>query len=209
MEAAAICLKGPRVLIRPMKREDLDVISNWPPSNDPLYRLFDWPVYSAIERTMWFSYLMRDQRRVYYAVEDEEHVLIGRISLREIQERQSARMGIGFGAPFVGQGYGTEALSLFLHYYFLELGFECIVLDVAAINERAIRCYEHCGFKHVGSHYQGVGSDKDTAFLQQKEYKHLARFFQISRHRRRMIFYDMALEKSDWLAQQKGQTACG
>jgi RimJ/RimL family protein N-acetyltransferase len=208
MEAAPVCLKGPRVTIRPLTRDDLDAIAAWPPSTDPLYKLFDWPAHSLIERAMWFSHLMHDQTRVYYAVEDEVQRLIGRLSLREIQGHDCARMGIGFGAPFVGQGYGTEALGLFLGYYFMELGFERIVLDVAAINERAIRCYERCGFQYVGSHYQGIGDREDIAFLERKEYRHLARFFQISRYRSRMLFYDMALDRSTWLEWQRGENDC-
>ena len=36
------------------------------------------------------------------------------ISLREIEGNRSARLGIGFGPDYVGQGYGTEALEIFV-----------------------------------------------------------------------------------------------
>ena len=141
MRAEDIRLTGPRVTIRPLRKRDLDTMSSWATFDDPLYRLFDWPRRPAMENGMWFAELMRDRTRVYYAVEDERHTLIGRISLRDIRGRQSARLGIGFGTDFVSQGYGSEALRVFLRYYFGELGFRRLVLDVSAINLRAIRCY--------------------------------------------------------------------
>jgi len=101
---------GDRITIRPLTRDDLRVMSKWPRFQDPLYRLFDWPKRSEASDDLWFHQLMRDKTRVYYAVVNEVHELIGRISLREIDGQKSARLGIGFGPDYVDQGYGTEAL---------------------------------------------------------------------------------------------------
>jgi len=178
-------------------------MSAWPPFDDPLYLLFDWPRRSPSANSAWFSNLMRDQTRIYYALENEFHDLIGRISLREICGCQSARLGIGLGAEYIGKGYGTESLTVFLRYCFIDLGFERIVLDVSAINKRAIRCYERCGFKHSGSHYEFAGTDADIAFLKDERYKDLRRFFRKRDRRNWMLSCDMVLEKKDRLEQQR------
>ena len=89
-------------------------MSRWPRFQDPLYRLFDWPKRSETSDDLWFGQLMRDRSRVYYAVDNEDRELIGRISLREKNKHKSARLGIGFGPDYVAQGYGTEALSVIL-----------------------------------------------------------------------------------------------
>ena len=107
MRAKNVRIKGPRVLIRPLRKRDLDVMSGWETFEDPLYRLFDWPRRGTVENGIWYADLVRDRRRVYYAVDDERHVVIGRISLREIRGRESARLGIGFGTLYVSQGYGS------------------------------------------------------------------------------------------------------
>lgn len=200
MQPDDVCLRGPRVVIRPLRLADLDEMNTWPLSDDPRYKLFDWPICSPAQNEIWFDNLIRDPSRVYYAVEDETDHLIGRISLREIRKHWSARLGIGFGAPFVGRGYGTEALQIFLKYYFQVLGFERLVLDVAAINERAIRCYLRCGFKKTGAIYRGLTSYDDLDFLQDQTFRHLKRFFKLGGRYRRMLYYDMVLEKRDWLA---------
>ncbi len=200
MKAPDVCLEGPRVTIRPLNRQDLRVMSRWASFEDPLYRLFDWPKRSDASDDLWFYQLMRDKHRVYYAVDNEFHELIGRISLREIDGLKCARLGIGFGPDHVDQGYGTEALDLFLDHFFLDLGFRRMVLDVAAVNLRAVRCYERCGFRQVGTHYQYAGGDEDLTFLQDRAYHHLRRFFKRDGYRNVMLAYDMALNRDDWLS---------
>jgi len=199
MQAPNLLLKGPRVTIRPLEVQDLDIMSRWPAFQDPLYSLFDWPRRSTEENEIWFCSLMDDKTRLYYGVEDEFRSVIGRISLREIWGRHSARLGIGLGTEYVGKGYGTEALRLFLHHYFSDLGFERMVLDVSAINIRAVRCYERCGFRYVGSHYEYIGADEDVAFLKEERYQDLKRFFRRKTQHNWALSYDMALEKADWL----------
>lgn len=203
MRASQISLKGPRVTIRLLRKEDLDVMSAWEPFEDPVDRLFDWPRRSPAENAFWFSELQRDKTRLYCAVDNESQTLIGRISLREIFGRHSARLGIGFGRDYVSQGYGTETLRLFLDHYFDKMGFDRIVLDVAAVNKRAIACYERCGFTYTGSHYQYAGQGPDMAFLQEEQYREVRRFFSRRDHGHWMLAYDMVLEKEDWLAQQE------
>lgn len=178
-------------------------MSEWPPFQDPLQKLFDWQRRSRAQEDIWFNHLMRDKTRIYYAVDNESHVLIGRISLREIDGRESARLGIGFGRDFVGQGYGTEALRVFLGHYFLDLGFERMVLDVAAINKRATGSYEQCGFQYVDSRYRYAGTDAELAFLSQRQYQGLRRFFKRESGQNLMLYYDMALDKADWLWRQQ------
>jgi len=203
VKAPDIRLKGERVTVRPLTRQDLRTMSKWPSFDDPLYRLFDWPKRSELSDDLWFYQLMRDKGRVYFAVEDEKGELIGRLSLRDVRKHASARLGLGLGPQYVGQGYGTEALRLFLRHYFQEMRFERMVLDVAAVNERAVRCYEHCGFRHVGEHYQYAGSDSDLAFLDESSYDHLRHLFKRDRYRNMVLAYDMELLRKDWLAEQE------
>jgi len=202
VRAKNVRLKGPRVTIRPLRKRDLDVMSGWDDFEDPLYRLFDWPRRSSVENGLWYADLVRDRRRVYYAVDDERQQVIGRISLREIHGRESSRLGIGFGEQYVSQGYGSEALELFLDYYFQRLGFQRMVLDVAAINVRALKLYERCGFERTGSSYEPLPWNADTLFLKEESYRHLHKFVRHDRWRDVVLTYDMALDRQDWLAQQ-------
>jgi diamine N-acetyltransferase len=169
-------LRGEKVIIRPMVREDVEKMRAWRPFTDSLDSLWNEPQRSS-DNDIWFKAQTGDPSRRWYAVEDFSGRLLGRLSLRQIVGRESARLGITLAADYVGQGYGTDAIRTFLAYYFGELGFETLYLDVAAPNQRAIHCYEKCGFKYIGSHYREVGSDERLAFLKDERYCDLRRFF--------------------------------
>jgi RimJ/RimL family protein N-acetyltransferase len=189
-------LRGKKVIIRPMIREDVEKMQTWQPFTDPLDSLWNVSQHSS-ENYVWFQAQADDPSRRWYAVEDLSGRLVGRLSLRQISGRKSARLGITLGAEYVGQGYGTDAIRTFLVYYFRELGFQTLYLDVAAPNERAIRCYENCGFQHVGSRYRGAGSDERLAFLKDDRYRDIRRFFKKEGGRNLVLFYDMKIEKED------------
>jgi len=189
-------LRGEKVIIRPMVREDVDKMGAWRPLTDPLDSLWNGPSRSS-DSHIRFQAQADDPSRRWYAVEDLAGRLIGRLSLRRISRRKSALLGITLGGDYVGQGYGSDAIRTFLGYYFRELGFEMLCLDVAAPNKRAVRCYEKCGFKHIGSHYQGAGSDGRLAFLKDEKYRDVRRFFKKKRGRNVVLFYDMKIEKGD------------
>ncbi|MGL4449687.1 MAG: GNAT family N-acetyltransferase [Sarcina sp.] len=49
-----------------------------------------------------------------------------------------------------GQGYGTDAMEVLIHYIFNELNFEKIKLSVYSFNDRALKCYTNLGFIEEG-----------------------------------------------------------
>lgn len=150
---------------------------------------------------MWRS---RDQNRRLYAVENEQKVVIGSLTLREIDGRRSARLGITLGSDYVSQGYGTEALELFLEYYFETMGFARMILDVAATNLRAIRTYESLGFRRIGEHYRPASHPSYHVLRQDPRYGHLRSRFRRQGTLHQVLFYDMALTRADWrLKRQK------
>jgi RimJ/RimL family protein N-acetyltransferase len=78
--------------------------------------------------------------------------LIGFIALDGINwTDRDSYVAIGIGEPdFWGRGCGTDAMRLMLRYAFTELNLHRISLNVYAYNQRGIRSYEKCGFKHEG-----------------------------------------------------------
>ncbi len=191
-------LHGPRVTVRPMKRADLETMMRWRPFVDPLYQPFDFPKRTRAEHMQWFEWRIKDPGRRLYAIEDEERQVIGSLSLREIDGRRSARLGITLGADYVSRGYGTEALGLFLEYYFNEMDFVQMVLDVAATNLRAVRCYQRLGFRQVSEHYCMAGDSSYRIVLQEPQYSHLHSFFRKQGTMLQLLFYDMALSREEW-----------
>jgi RimJ/RimL family protein N-acetyltransferase len=201
-------LHSSRVYIRQWTLHDDELEDEWPPYNDPFEPLWNLPRRVEAGAEGWGHFLDGISMRRTWAVEDRAGRLIGRISLREIDQRTGrARLGITFGAPFIGQGFGTEALALFLDYYFTSLGFELMVLDVAAPNQRAVRSYERLGFRHTGSDWREAGYRFDMRLLDNPHYAHLRRFFRSGQHGLDVEFFEMQLLKAEWFARPQRDRA--
>ena len=156
-------------------------------------------------RTGGFEWRSRDPSRRLYTVEDEARRVIGSLTLREINGTQSARLGITLGADFVSQGYGKEALALFLGYYFETMGFEEMVLDVAATNLRAVRTYQSLGFRYARQHYRLASHPSFDVLRRDPRYHHLQRFFRRRGSLHEVLFYDLALSRENWRARKAGE----
>ena len=53
-------------------------------------------------------------------------------------------------AAFQGRGLGVDAVRTVARHLIVERGHHRLVIDPAADNGRAVRCYEKVGFKRVG-----------------------------------------------------------
>lgn len=199
-------LQGPRVTIRPMERTDLVAMMRWRRFADPMYQPFDFPRQSQAEHLRWFEWRSKDPSRRLCTIENEFHSVIGSLTLREINGRKSARLGITIGADFVSQGYGTEALELFLDHYFGEMGFQQMILDVAATNLRAVRCYRALGFRQSGHHYRSATESSYRILQEEPQYRHLRRFFRRQGMVTQVMFFDMVLTCDEWRARSGRQT---
>ncbi|NIV38573.1 MAG: GNAT family N-acetyltransferase [Anaerolineae bacterium] len=191
-------LQGQRITIRHMKAADLDAMLQWRPFADPLYRPFDFPRQSRSEHMRWFEWRRRDPSRRLYTIVNEDRQVIGSLTLREIDGRRSARLGITIGADFVSQGYGTEAMHIFLDHYFGEMGFATMVLDVAATNLRAVRAYRAIGFRETGQHYRPASHPSYRILQKEPRYRHLWQFFQRTGGVATVLFYDMSMTREEW-----------
>jgi len=190
-------LLGERVRIRPWQRADTLMQERWPRYSEPFSSLWNIPrpYQPGQDDHQWTG------TNEAWAVDLRSGPLIGRISLREIDRRwQSARLGISLAQPYVGQGLGGESLRLFLAYYFGSLGYQRMVLDVAAFNLRAVRCYQRLGFVGIGSEWRHIGNEPVLKLLDEQQYQHLAPYFRRNRFDAQVEFYEMELTRDAWLA---------
>jgi len=189
---------GPRTRVRPFTRADVDAWQSWPDYADQLLVGTSPRRMSPDQRSRWFDDITQRQRQIPFAVDDEHGTMIGRIFLRHVRaEEGSAVLGIDLHPAYLGQGYGTESLGAFLHHYFENMGFERMLLSVAAHNIRARRCYESLGFKTVGSHWDAhIGPD----ITGDSNFAYVRNFFRRGPLGLETLFYDMRLERAAWPA---------
>lgn len=192
-------LRSARMVLRPWQHYDEIAADAWPPYNDPLEPIWNLSRSSS----SWSEGFEFGVSRRTWAVESPEGRLMGRISLREIDSKRGcARLGVTFGAPYVGKGLGTESIAVFLDMFFGELNFELMLLDVAAPNRRAVRCYERLGFHYAGSDWRCSGRAFDRHILDTPNYSHLRQYFRQGPRCFDVQFFEMELPKRDWLRQR-------
>jgi len=187
---------GPRTRVRVFNRTDVDAWQAWPDYDEQLLVGTSPRRMSPEQRGRWYEDITQRQRQMPFAVEDETGTMIGRIFLRHVRhEERSAVLGIDLHPAYLSQGYGTESLGAFLRHYFENMGFERMLLSVAAHNARARRCYESLGFTTVGSHWDAhIGPDVTS----QPKYAYMRHLFRRGPLGLESLFYDMRLEGAAW-----------
>ncbi|MCP8970009.1 GNAT family N-acetyltransferase [Ectobacillus ponti] len=90
-----------------------------------------------------------------------EEISIGYIQFYELGEEAKQEYGYSrklriygtdqfLGEPgYWGRGIGTQLVQLMTGYLMREKGADAVVMDPQAWNERALACYEKCGFRRV------------------------------------------------------------
>jgi RimJ/RimL family protein N-acetyltransferase len=192
----AAVVVGARVRIRPFTRADVDAWQAWPDYTDPLLVGTSPRRMSPDQRSRWFEDVVQRQHQIPFAIEDEQGELIGRLFLRHVRkDERSAVLGIDLHPAKLSQRYGTEALGTFLSYFFEDMGFDRMLLSVAAHNERAHRCYQSLGFTSIGSHWDAHAGPDVT---RDPRYAHLRRVFRRGSLGLESLFYDMRLDRREW-----------
>lgn len=147
---------GQKTKLRPLEEKDLDQRARW--VSDPEIA----GLMGVVEKLdadlthedwvnlvrQWFNQRSKDGNTHTYAIEDDSGKLIGDIDLQVVNRSTGmAWLTIEIGEKdYWGKGYGTDAITALLHYVFRHMNILQVRLNVKKSNERAVRCYQNCGF---------------------------------------------------------------
>ncbi len=193
-----VLVSGSRTRIREFERADVDRWLSWPRHNDLLFEGYNPPQLSTRQRDLYHRQraLAPDTRQ--YAVDDLDGQLVGRISLREANwEVGFAVLGVSFHPSRLNQGFGSDALTAFLTYYFGTLTMQALYLDVAAFNRRAHRVYEKVGFRACGQRWGDPEADL-LGIFRRADHLELRQYFRAEQGLVRPLVIDMVLRREDW-----------
>jgi len=145
-----------KTLIRPIEREELSLIRKW--YNDDEVMHWASGGRPGLEYSLdyleevWFEEIYSDANARMMIETRDEKKPIGIIGFREknSQERRCKLIVFIGDKEYWGKGYGTDAVYAFLWFLFNRWNLNRVELDTFEGNERAIKCYEKCGFKIEG-----------------------------------------------------------
>ena len=140
-------LHGDRVVLRPLAEEHLSAlvelgreqeVARWWAGIDEAYLRAELAAGLSFAVVAPGAFGQREVAGLiqYYEEEDEEF--------------RHAGMDLFLGSAFQGRGLGSDAVRTLARYLVRERGHHRLIIDPAADNDRAIRCYEKVGFRRVG-----------------------------------------------------------
>jgi RimJ/RimL family protein N-acetyltransferase len=143
---------GMRLRLRAIERSDIPTFVRW--FNDPDVRQYlqMYLPMSQAEEERWFESQLADDSGRVFGIETMEGQLVGNIGLHDIDGKdQCAVVGIVIGEKnYWDKGYGTEAVRTLLGFAFDQMNLHRVQLVAYEFNERAMRCYQKCGFREEG-----------------------------------------------------------
>jgi RimJ/RimL family protein N-acetyltransferase len=154
-------LKGEKVVLRPVRRTDIEYFLKW--FNDPevtQYLSMYLPMTEmAEEKFIEDLGSAATGTRVMFVIEtieDNKYKPIGSIGLSNIHPKNhNAVFGIAIGEKdYWSKGYGTEAARLIIRYGFEQLNLHRITSSAFSFNERSVRLHKSIGFTEEGKQRQ-------------------------------------------------------
>ena len=170
----ALPLRSDPMTIRLCTRADLDLLASWPQYPWP-YQAFDFSFRSSspAERNAFFADRVRREDRITLVCDCGPDKAIGYIALLGIDwhSQKAGNMSLRVRPDLCGEGTGTRLLQMVGDWWF-GLGMEAMQLDVAASNQRAVRCYRKAGFACTGEFWREA-PDLQNADLSDARYDFL------------------------------------
>ena len=115
------------------------------------------------------------------------------MSLRNVSRLfKRAELGIVFDPGELSKGYGSDAVTTLLKWYFKELGYRKMILTVAAYNERAIKSYKKVGFQKYAQQFGEFMNPKVNPLVDE-DFKHIKKYFRKKGNKLEVLYYKMQI----------------
>lgn len=156
--------EGTLVRLRAYRKEDIKDALEY--VNDPEVKRNMMPgipfLYTLEDEEKWYQSNTALKDTYNFAIETlTDKKYIGGCGVNEVDWKNSkVVVGIFIGdKEYWNKGYGTDAMKVLINFIFQQMNINKIKLVVYSFNERAIKCYEKCGFQKEGIHRQEAYKD--------------------------------------------------
>jgi RimJ/RimL family protein N-acetyltransferase len=148
-------LLGTKVRLRPLAERDVPLLARWYTDPEVVHWVHlseDPPELRTLEaHRERYRGIRDDPRRIPWCIETHGGKPIGDCALVDLHAHGRAELAITIGEKdYWARGYGTDAVCAILDFAFDALRLRRVYLITDADNDRAIRCYEKCGFAREG-----------------------------------------------------------
>lgn len=128
----------------------------------PPYDVYDYADWETVVRSGWDLSLPEKRGAEYVGFKlDNELVAFGRIC----NIKDYILLGIGLRPDYCSRGLGASAMRLLIAAAELRYPGRAIALEVRTFNLRAIRCYEHVGFRRVKTYVRNTLTGEEPFYF--------------------------------------------
>jgi RimJ/RimL family protein N-acetyltransferase len=147
--------QGPHIRLRAIEPGDIEAVVAWNLDSD-LGRHIDcvWPPQSRESVRQWIERMAAREPVddvFFFIIENPTGEVVGQIDTHHVSRRTGTFMyGVSVRAEHRRRGYASEAILLVLRYYFEELRYQKVTVEVHADNPASLRLHERLGFQQEG-----------------------------------------------------------
>lgn len=147
--------QGDPVRLRAIEPADVDVVCAWNQDSEMARHLdFVWPPQSRESVRQWAERTATREPKDdvhFFIIENLAGEAVGQIDTHHVDRRVGAfSYGISIRAEHRRRGYAAAAVLLVLRYYFDELRYQKVTVEVHADNPDSLRLHERLGFQVEG-----------------------------------------------------------
>ncbi|MFX1308805.1 MAG: GNAT family N-acetyltransferase [Promethearchaeota archaeon] len=155
-------LRGKRVKLTPIKRENIESFLKW--FNDPeiTQYLVRYRPMTRMAEEEWIENLKNREDSIHFSIvipnEDGSEKLIGNCGIHNIDcKNRVGEVGIVIGEKeYQYKGFGTEAMELLIKYGFETVNLNRLELYTYSFNIGALKSYKKVGFIEEGRKRQSI-----------------------------------------------------
>ena len=147
--------QGERVRLRAVEPEDWTIFSQWDLDSDTARDCY-WVPFpksqeAARKHALDSSLEAPKGDNFVFVIENEKGEFVGTINTHDCDARYGTfKYGLAVRREFQRQGYASEAIRLVLRYFYEELRYQKVTVEVYDFNEASIKLHEKLGYQHEG-----------------------------------------------------------
>lgn len=148
--------QGKHVRLRGVEPSDATTFFEWNLDSEMARNLdFVWPPVSQAQVSTWVEEVSQKKMEdgmFTWVIEDASGTAVGSISTHHCNPRNGTfSYGVNVARQHQRQGYAAEAIALVLRYYFEELRYQKVTVQVNSFNEASAALHEKLGFLREGT----------------------------------------------------------
>lgn len=144
------------IRLRGVEPEDAETFWRWNQDSEMARNLeFVWPPLSLAQVQEWAKEQAQkklENDSFHWVIENRDGLPVGSISTHNCHPRSGAfKYGIAIAKAHQRRGYASAAILLVLRYYFQELRYQKVTVQLHSDNTASRQLHEGLGFRHEGT----------------------------------------------------------